>query len=472
MPLVNPKNDIVDAPKPITVAIAKPEYKGVTVDTKLIPVSSLLSHVEGSSWSVNYYSQILNKDNASAGQGLGTNPVHQQYKLINGMELKVTSPLVTSQDSDSKTMTTTGSATVYPFVIPNEGDVFLADIGSGREGVFQITNVTRMSIMTQTCHVIDYSLIDYSSNQRRNDLNSKVIQTFFYQKDFLIHGQNPLLFEEDYVVLKQLQNSYRNIADSYFKSFFSREYSVMLVPLQNTPTYDHYHTTAILKNFSTWDSDEIRYIRKLNVDDDNTLRATSFWDAMFTKNEVLLKHSFTKAGKVYSNMFSYEPLHESIRFSGIKEVIYPADPSVSVDYTYTRVPKTITGDVTSPETSLRSIGGYLSQLRPKTLSDVVDDVLSGFTLPGKPSIDNEPPVIHPSFKDGYYVLSQAFYENDSEPGKQSLLEVMIRRYIKDESLDLKSVKKIADSIPEWNPLDQFYYVPIVLFLIKSLIRSI
>jgi len=473
MPLVNPKDDLVDAPKPTPVIIAKPEYKGVTVDTKMIPVSSLLSHVEGSSWIVNYYSQVLNKDNASAGQGLGTNPIHQQYRLINSMELKVTSPLSNSQDPESKSMVVTGSATLYPFIIPNEGDIFLADIGSGREGVFQITNVTRLSISTQTCHTIDYNLIDYSNTTRRTDLALKVVQTFYYQKDFLLHGQNPLLFEEDYVVVKNLQNSYRHICDSYFRTFFSREYSILLVPLQSTPTYDHYHTEALLRNFSTWDSEEIRYIRKLNVDDDSVMRATQIWDVIFTKNISLLNNCFTKVGKVYSSQFSSEPLHEGVRYSGVKELMYPLDPTVTVDFGYTPVVKTVNGTaINIPNTSLKTAGGYLAQLRPKTLEDVIDRTLAGFDQIGDKAIYNQSPLIHPVLIDNYYVFSRAFYENDQLPGKQSVLEVLTRQYIGGKDLDIQAIKRLVDNIPQWNPLDQFYYIPIILFLIKSIIRSV
>lgn len=275
MPIMNPKDVATVTPLPSPVQVTAPEYKGVTVDTKMVPLSSLLTHVEGASWSVNYYSQVLDRDSATAGQGLGTNPIHQQYRLIKQMELKVTSPLMMSQDPESKVITYSGQATAYPFVIPNEGDMFLADIGDGREGIFQIHTVTRMSVFKQTCHTIEYRVVDFTDPQRLADFERKTVQTFQYDKDFLMHGQNPLLFEEDYANVAYLRKNYKLLTDRYFKLFFGREFNTMLVPLQLTPTYDHFITGALLDNFTTWESNEVRYIRKLNMDDDQVSRAVN-----------------------------------------------------------------------------------------------------------------------------------------------------------------------------------------------------
>ena len=473
MPLVNPKDTAPPYPAPSVVQITKPEYKGVTVDTRMVPVSSLLSHVEGSSWTVNYYSQVIDRDTPTGGQGLGTNAVHQSYRLIRQMELKVTGPLNTVQDPTSKILSHTGTSTVYPFVIPNEGDMFLADVGDGREGIFQVTAVTRLSIFKQACHTIEYMMVDYTNDQRLTDLTSKVVQTFQYVKDFLAHGQNPLLFDEDYATVQYLRKHFGQITNEYFKMFFSRAYSVMLVPLQLTPTYDHYISDALLSYFNTWDSPEVRYVKKLNVNDDDTLRAVQLWTVLTNKDPNLLNLAFTQVGKVYSSEFSSDPMFEGIRFSGIKEIIYPVDPMVTVDYTYTTPPKLVSGsEITVPTTSMKSVGGYLSQLRSKTLSDVIDSTLDGFYQPSDIDLGREPPLIHPAMKDGYYVLSQGFYENSKVNGAQSKLDICVRQYLNDEAIDLKVLREFFEAIPSWNPLDRFYLIPVVLILVKSVIRGI
>lgn len=75
-------------------------------------------------------------------------------------------------------------------------------------------------------------------------------------------------------------------------------------------------------------------------------------------------------------------------------------------------------------------------------------------------------------KDGYYVLSQGFYENSKVNGAQSKLDICVRQYLNDEAIDLKVLREFFEAIPSWNPLDRFYLIPVVLILVKSVIRGI
>ena len=90
MPVVDPIDQAEQIEQPPKVQIAAPQYRGVTVDTRYVPQSALLTHLEGSSWTVNYYSQVLGEDNAVEGQNVTREAIYQQYRLIKGFEFKVT----------------------------------------------------------------------------------------------------------------------------------------------------------------------------------------------------------------------------------------------------------------------------------------------------------------------------------------------------------------------------------------------
>src|ERR1035437_5683225 len=90
------------------VLVNSADFKSTFVDLKWEPRVNLLTHIEGSSWIVNYYSQVITTDSNLSGQQYTKNPVYQSYKLIKDMEMKVTSPLATSQDAETKAMTVTG----------------------------------------------------------------------------------------------------------------------------------------------------------------------------------------------------------------------------------------------------------------------------------------------------------------------------------------------------------------------------
>lgn len=466
------------APSP--VYISKPEYKGVTVDTEMINVSNLLTHVEGSSWTVNYYSQVVDQDNVVAGQGLATPGSVQQYKLIVGMEFKVTSPLNTSQDSERNTMTVTGGATIYPFLIPNVGDMFLADVGAGREGLFQVTSVQRMSIYKQTCHTIEYTMIDYTSNDqtRVNDLNSKVIESLQYVRDFLVYGQNPLLVKDDYQHLQSLRWNYRQMIKSYIRSFYSSEYSTLILPGQNNSTYDPYLVNAILKVFSYTDSDMLVKIKQLNVDDDQAYKSVSIWDVIIQRDPNLLMDCFKQYGKVYSVEFTSDPMQEGVRYSGIDELIYPADAVLNVDYNQTEPSKMVNGESLDKAPVQMSMAA-LANPNLKWLDDSIADVLKGFVptdSSGQPTaIITPPPYIHNSMMDGYYVLSKAFYSGDYNANQLTQLEVILKEYLLGHDISYAALDNLITSVSKsglWNSMNKFYLIPILLILIRGCIRGI
>ena len=172
--IVDFSDDDAVVEKPNVVRSTPPESKGVVVDTRYESKANLLTHVEGAPWNVNYYSQVLNTDNAPIGQQPDRNAIYQQYMFIEMFEIKVTQPLTTSQDPTSKEMTLIGAANVYPHVIPNRGDMFIADVGDGRTAIFKVTNTERKSIFKDTCYAIDYMLINYTTKELRADLDSRL----------------------------------------------------------------------------------------------------------------------------------------------------------------------------------------------------------------------------------------------------------------------------------------------------------
>ena len=122
MPVVN-----VPAPvsthKPNIPVVQGPDAQSTLVDTKYVPMTSLVTFIEGSSYTVNYYSQVLGQDTALYSHDPGQSRLYEQYKKINQLEIKLDGPLSVNQDDDSKRFAVTGSATMHSLVIPNHGAV-------------------------------------------------------------------------------------------------------------------------------------------------------------------------------------------------------------------------------------------------------------------------------------------------------------------------------------------------------------
>ena len=270
MPIVSKKPSAAPEYASVIPKIEPPHFKSVVVDTKYTPRSSLLKYVEGAPWDVDYYSQVHNHDTALYAQDPGQPALYQQYKKISHLQLRVDSALTSQQDQETKGFTVKGSSILPLSVIPNEGDMFVADVGDGREGVFQIDNSEKRSIFKDSVYFIEYTMLYYTDTEatRFADLENKVVQKLHYVKEFAQYGQNPLITTDSLQTLREIGYHYKRLKTQYFDWFFSKEYSTLVLPGQEQPVYDSYVVKAIRALYLTNDIYEYKMMRALNVEDD------------------------------------------------------------------------------------------------------------------------------------------------------------------------------------------------------------
>jgi hypothetical protein len=444
-----------EAPTPVVPNLPKiteQVFAGVVVDTKYTPLSSLLTYIDGASWTVTYYSQILNSDNDIRSQDVELSGIYQQYTEINSMELKVTTPLNSSQETSTNRMVVTGAANVYPFIIPNIGDMFAADAGDGREAIFRVTNSEKKSILKESVYFIEYSIMYYSDSDlvRRQDLKAKTINSYFYIKDFLLNGQNPLLIDEEYSAYQELDNLYHEIVQNYFRWFFNNEYKTLIVPGQTKVIYDHYLVNALLSILNTVDAPQIMHIRKLNVDDDRYLKQPQIWDALVNRDLSLLDLSNKTMGLVSTHTFNANPMLNGIRFSGVQYVVYPVRPEKLLDVGIEFPVKNLSIEKIQKITS-RSVR------LDKLVGDRELDLKSNFVVNIKPVL-----------KDDRYIFSDSFYTTGED---MSVLEIMTLEYLNKKAINPITLLKVIKNYRNFGVIEQFYYLPVIMILINSTIRK-
>lgn len=444
-------------------------YRATAVETNFEDQPAQLSHIQGSPWVVELYlSQVLGSDSAVQGQQMTTHAIHQQYHAIVDMEIRVQSDLSHSQDEGSAESTLTGSSVVFPFLIPNKGDMFVARMFDGAVGIFQVTRSERLSITRDTAHSIDYILVGRNDKARYEDLIRKIVKRSYFNRNFLYHGQNPILTEESFNTLKILNKSFIQLARTYFDQFFSNEYGTLVVPGQLEPTYDAFMVRALLGFADQRLHDRIKYIRNLNTQDDPVMLSRSIWDVMRLLDRNLMYDIFKKAGTVDTSTFTKQPVFEGIRYSGMRKAVYPMDPPYNADTAATGFVKDVFSSNfanTTPSRGFEEIRKKLKELKAPTWhEDTVD---------GPPVEDSEVYEklgIKPVFVDDYYIFSQQFYENATEG--QSVLEVLVNDFIDNRPIDQKRLCQLAETVNAWAPIERYYYVPVMLILINSVIRML
>jgi hypothetical protein len=420
----------------------------IVSDSRWVPRMNLLTHAEGYLWTVNYYSQITNKSSQLSAQQLTIDPTYQQYKKIHNLEMKVQSPLDSSQDEESKAMKVSGEAILNSFMIPNDKDMFTADIGEGQIGVFVITTSTKLSIYKEACYKISYTLVN-TDDVRIQDLENKVVENSYYHDKFVVLGRNPIITSDKHSVLLELNQTYVTLLKQYFKRFYSREYNTIIIPGQDYITYDHYLVDFLLSQFTTYDTPEIRYVTKYNVSDDLFMGCDNLWTAIRNRDVSYLNTAFTKTGLVSAKSFSNVAVAHGIRFSNISQVVYPTDPVLTIDNINVRNTKGLS-TVVLKEAEAFLIGQSNGIVNSVNLRNINGQTASIYTV---------------TFDD-YYVLSENFYKKTVT---MSELEVIARDYIEGKPLDATQLLQSAKLYTKWGLLEQFYYTPIIAVAMRSIL---
>lgn len=432
----------------------------MVVDSKVSPAASLLTFVEGSNWTVDYYSQVIDADNEVGAQNIDRAAPYQQYWLIERFEMKVTTALnqSVSQDEESKSMNVTGAATTYPHFIPNKGDMFIADIGDGNVGVFTVTASNKKTYLKESVYEIEYVLTAYLDNARLTDFARKTVKTTVFVKDFLAYGQDPMVISEDFNALVQLKTDYGNLLGMYLRDFFSVDYQTLMIPGQSVTSYDPFLTRAFCQVVSADDNPLVARIRQPAIAGDQAMNCKTFWDALVNLDGFILPTVDQQFLLLPTVHFKSLPQYSGIYYTGIMQVLYPQDQRTDVDASYH--PGLVRP---GPGNSVTFAGRRyhdLQRVLPPTM-------LRGFQY--APPIPNVLPEVVPVTQDPYYVFTAGFYGMDgAKPASQ--LELMTLDAINGKAIDNIALSKLAERSAQWENLERFYYVPVILTLLQAALR--
>lgn len=404
----------------------------IVIDNEFTPVTSLTQYVSGFEWNVDYFSQILTNSTDLREHDHSQRSIYQQYTKINKLAFKVINPLTESQNAQTNEFIVTGSATIHPYIIPNAGDMFEADVGQGRYGIFRISRVEKKTIQLESVFDIDYSLVFYkdADSSRYIDLIDKVVREFHYHKDFVSTDQNPLLIDSDYKLIKDVTNAYDTLLDTYLSMFLSNQFSTLIVPSQQTPVYDHYITNFLLTITETFEHPDLKKIRLLNTDKDIYLANNTVLDTLIARDFNLIKKVTRYTALTSTKNFNKVAILDGVRFSGIPLIVYP-DSEL--------------------ETKIRSFTPA-----KQTIDKLHIDSSTANTL------------IYPVNLDGNYILSSNYYE---QTATQSTLERELYNLSTGRSISIAKLNEIINKTDNFTDIELFYYVPLILLLIKSVVNS-
>lgn len=449
MPIVEYRPGTKQPVEPSLPRVQPEAYQGIVVDDKYESLDSLTAYAEGYPLTVNYYGQLLGENNDPREVDPAQAAVYQQYVKINRLDIRVDQPLDMSYDDNSGLSLITGSANIFPDIIPNTYDYFTARTTRGKTSLFRITNVKRQSMQRRTLHHVEYNMVGYidtpgNAKTSYENLETKINKQYYYHAERLIEGAQPLLKTDDHENIEQLYKDYQKIVSYYFSTFFNLGSQTLLIPGQPTTVYDRFIVDFLLKITSIQDYQSIDKIKQIGTDRDRFMEQPQLWKAMIERNPLYIAQGNKIMTLVSRANFIANAYFGNAGLYLIDNYVYP-----------------ITGD-TSADTA------YLPEIKVGE-NDLVDTIPEGGTFYSNgnnlySTATGDVPIYKAVLVDTYYVLSEAFYESQDN---WSLLEKVTWDYLNGNMIQLSELVVLTNAFYYLNRLEQFYYGPLLMLLIKD-----
>lgn len=454
MPIMEMK-PVASATKQTTLPEIQPKRANtVVVDNSKAPLSSLITHIAGIALVNDYYRLMVNKDNGLYAQDVGQSGVEQQYIKYRNFEIRMQGSLSEDQREDDKVFVVRGTGIVHSGFIPNEGDMFVADVGDGRRGVFNVTRSYRKTIRVNTVYEIEYALAYFVKDKPSefDDLEGKVNETYFYVKSRLEYSQTPFLSSEEYNFSRTLGLVFNEMCQNFHSDFFSKEFAAYIVPGQNSSTFDYFLYRAQRSIFRDDPYGVLKKHQSINISDDDLIeRKRDLWSVLIERSANKFKICDRRVGSSRTDTHFYDGVTTNIRYTGIRSLVYPVSTEVRTDEHHNRMGRSLLEGPMVPT--------------PNTMDpEILEDQVIQYNFGGKIV-----PLIKLVSVDDYYVLSEDFYKRTENV---SVLEAQVLAYIDGKEVNPVALKILIENYIYWPRLERFYYTPLLIILILSTLKAV
>lgn len=454
MPLVEFDEDKVEK-VPATGRVVPVDMRTALVQTRNQPRQSLITQAGGSIFPITVYKQLVREHDSVKPQALNLDAPYQQYEKINNVETRLQGDFSYSFEEEEGDRVITGTLILYPGLYLNTHDMFEADVGDGQLGLFHIYSQPEpLSWMGQACQQIQFRMVARDDALRQADLKAKTVEEFYYVVDFIRFGKNPVLISSLYHDYRMLYRTSETMISEYLRLFFSPISQTLMIPGQeqkNGNCYDPFLVSAVLGVLETTQHPLLRKVQAHNTDAQYAFRTTTIWDALLQMEPSHLHLACQQLGLVQKGVLKTRANYGGAYWAQIDMVVFPIESredadsvrSPTMQYTTTRL-----SDGPAP------IHDFNRLIREKDLTDVK-------VVEEREAKEKVPNIINVNVDD-YYVFSKAFYEEDYT--KMSKLEKLVWSVLNQQELDVPVLAELVRQSKEWDKLERFYYVPVLMIL--------
>ena len=215
----------------------------------------LAAYVEGSNITVTFYHQIKSDAFGRSAQNTFSetlDPIHQNFLKINNFQMKLTEQVAFNYNNDATQSQVNGTAVLYPYFCPYQGDMFIYQTNANKLGLFKITEPpTRLALAGSTCHTIKFILLQWVDADILERLNACVVDEANFNLQTFLNGQGTLLTSDEAQLQADTKKAIEVLTHRYVADFL--ETKVYRTFIENACLYDPYIVEFCMKLFDCKD---------------------------------------------------------------------------------------------------------------------------------------------------------------------------------------------------------------------------
>ncbi len=413
MPIPNEEDAVEIFEQPID------NYKTATIVDIETPIIKLKQYIEGSNWTVDYFNQAKGEDDNIDQLDPNTPATLQQYIEIKDFILKVISPLDISKPDELE-----GSATIAYNIKPQVNDIFRVHISHGRLALFRLTEVDYKHYNLNGVFDVTYKLLALEDVNPLyfEALNERIVKTYYFNKDSIMDESDPILLPSEKIYQTLLKNTISEISEYYIYKFRDRVESFLTYEAGGYKLVDPL-INALYFNIVDGNTRDLVLVNKVGEFDIKRDISNTVLEALLVRNIKLLKNVNRFVGIISTASLSDNPLFRTVYYSTINFIALNPD---------------------------------------NVLNDTSSDLFIG-TFPRDRSREDD---LLPSFVEGdaSYLFTEDFFTDNR--ANLSTLELLVLDYLEKKTLDADKMILLIESFREWNDIEQYYFLPILLLLIS------
>lgn len=282
--------------------ITSNDFQHELLDSTYVSHTSLYANVPGTPVLTFYHRQYGKRDTEQLELQFNDINTYQSYTLIKRLIIKFQGKPSFTFDPQTGESTESVTAWVLMDVVPLLYDFFVADIGDGKMGLYQISAPPEYRTKaSDKVYQIEVKLRGYLTQAIQDNINQKIVETFVYSKESALSGGRAIITEEDADLDKRLFDWLLRITDYTMREFYYYpEETLALKPSEDAQaelyargrTYDPYlidFLSKVLPLRLTGLTLRINKISTQGVSDWNRIQPFTVWDAFLKNNFDILK---------------------------------------------------------------------------------------------------------------------------------------------------------------------------------------